>query len=84
MNVSLSRQIRPAIFTLLAGTMAFCATSAPAQTGAAVPPNVAGDCDRACLQGLAEQFIAALVAHDPGMARGPVSAPASTWIARSR
>ncbi|HTT04069.1 MAG TPA: hypothetical protein VMF64_02180 [Steroidobacteraceae bacterium] len=33
----------------------------------ALPPDVGtGDCDRACLQGLAEQFIAALVAHDPG------------------
>lgn len=38
---------------------------APAATP--LPPNVGtGDCDRACLQGLAEQFIAALVAHDPG------------------
>ncbi len=28
-------------------------------------PNVgSGDCDRACLQGLAEQFIAAVIAHD--------------------
>lgn len=43
-------------------------TVAPAATPAAtpLPPNVGtGDCDRACLQGLAEQFIAALVAHDP-------------------
>jgi hypothetical protein len=43
-------------------------TVAPAATPTAtpLPPNVGtGDCDRACLQGLAEQFIAALVAHDP-------------------
>jgi hypothetical protein len=38
-----------------------------AQSGAAVPANVGtGNCDRACLQALAEQFIGALVAHDPG------------------
>ena len=31
-----------------------------------LPPNLGtGDCDRACLQGLAEQFIAAVIAHDP-------------------
>ncbi|HEY0340960.1 MAG TPA: hypothetical protein VGC34_09160, partial [Steroidobacteraceae bacterium] len=37
------------------------------QAGVALPPNVdSGDCDRACLQGLAEQFITAVVAHDPG------------------
>jgi hypothetical protein len=40
--------------------------AAPAtQTSAPLPPNVgSGDCDRACLQGLAEQFIAAVIAHD--------------------
>jgi len=42
------------------------ATQAAATQAAALPPNVgSGDCDRACLQELAEQFIAALLAHDP-------------------
>jgi hypothetical protein len=38
--------------------------------GTPLPPNVgSGDCDRACLQDLAEQFIAALIAHDPAKVR---------------
>jgi hypothetical protein len=41
-------------------TAAGCAT-APAQMGA-------GDCDRACLEGAAEAYLAALVAHDPSAA----------------
>jgi hypothetical protein len=41
--------------------------AAAAQTPSSVPANVgSGDCDRTCLQALAEQFIAALLAHDPG------------------
>src|SRR5579862_8199645 len=52
----------------LAGVLIIASTGmavAPAATP--LPANVGtGDCDRACLQGLAEQFIAALLAHDPG------------------
>lgn len=41
--------------------------TAPTRGATDLPPNVgSGDCERACLQGLAEQFIAALIAHDPG------------------
>jgi hypothetical protein len=45
-----------------------CRTDRPAatdtlQTGAAAP-----DCDRACLEGFADQYIDALVAHDPSRA----------------
>jgi len=51
---------------LIAATLAMGAASAATPTAASLPPDVGtGDCDRACLQGLAEQFIAALVAHDP-------------------
>ena len=50
----------------LLGGLALKATPAAAQS-ATPPANVGtGDCDRACLQGLAEQFIGALLAHDPG------------------
>jgi hypothetical protein len=68
MHTNPSRRVRPAWCALFAGAMAVLLTApASAQTGAALPPNVGtGDCDRACLQGLAEQFIAALLAHDPG------------------
>lgn len=41
-------------------------TPAMAQVGRVPPPNVGtGDCDRTCLEGFAEQFIAAIIAHDP-------------------
>jgi len=51
---------------LIAATLAMGAASAATPTAASLPTDVGtGDCDRACLQGLAEQFIAALVAHDP-------------------
>ncbi|MEP7243320.1 MAG: hypothetical protein ABI885_06495 [Gammaproteobacteria bacterium] len=69
MNVSSGRRIRSAVFMLLAGTVSLAATraSVPAPAVANLPSNVGtGDCDRDCLQGLAEQFIAALLAHDPG------------------
>ncbi len=47
-------------------SMTLGAAATPAQPVPQLPPNVgSGDCDRACLQGLAEQFIAALLAHDP-------------------
>jgi hypothetical protein len=66
MTASLHRRIRRILPALAAGTLGWFAGAAPAQT-LAPPPNVgSGDCDRACLQGLAEQFIAALIAHDPG------------------
>ena len=66
MSKNLSRRKRLAMCALLAGTLMSLVMPASAQTGSALPANVGtGDCDRACLQGLAEQFIAALVAHDP-------------------
>ena len=59
---------RRARAALGAGVMAWLAGVAAAQGSAVLPPNVgSGDCDRDCLQGLAEKFIAALVAHDPGL-----------------
>jgi hypothetical protein len=55
--------------TLVAGVLAMHANPVAAQSPAAAPPNVGtGDCDRACLQLLAEQFIASLIAHDPAKA----------------
>jgi len=53
---------------LAAGTCSvLVALAAHAAPGSPLPPNVGtGDCDRTCLQGLAEQFIDALLAHDPG------------------
>jgi len=66
MKVTLSRRLRPALCALLAGTVISIMTPASAQTAASLPANVGtGDCDHACLQSLAEQFIAALIAHDP-------------------
>jgi hypothetical protein len=51
---------------LIAASMAMTAAPAATPTATPLPPDVGtGDCDRACLQGLAEQFIAALLAHDP-------------------
>ena len=51
---------------LIAASVLMAVAPAATPTAASLPPNVGtGDCDRACLQGLAEQFIAALVAHDP-------------------
>ena len=44
----------------------------PAENGQ-YDPNVSYDCDRACLHGFVEQYLAALVAHDPSrlpLARG--------------
>jgi hypothetical protein len=67
MNVSLNHWLRRASPALAAAALAWLATAAPAQTATPLPPNVgSNDCDRACLQGLAEQFIQALIAHDPG------------------
>ena len=51
----------------LGGLLISAAPGAMAQK--ALPPNVgSGDCDRACLNGIAEGFVAALLAHDPGKA----------------
>jgi hypothetical protein len=68
MSANLNRCARLAVSALLAGTIIWFTTAASAQSGTALPPNAgSGDCDRACLQALAETFIAALVAHDPAM-----------------
>lgn len=38
-------------------------------TAESLPPNVgSGDCDRACLNGIADTFVGALLAHDPSKA----------------
>ena len=39
--------------------------AAPAPARADPPPIGAIDCDRACLQGMVDQYLAAVVAHDP-------------------
>jgi hypothetical protein len=66
MIVTLGRRLRPALCALFAGTVISLMTPVSAQTATSVPANVGtGDCDRACLQGLAERFIQALIAHDP-------------------
>ena len=68
MAANLKRGSRRAAAALVTAAMVWLTTAASAQTGAALPPNAgSGDCDRACLQALAEKFIAALVAHDPAM-----------------
>jgi hypothetical protein len=65
MKVSLRHRVAIVACALVVGSVALRATSAPAPNAVALPPNVgSGDCDRACLQGLAEQFIAALTSHD--------------------
>ncbi len=66
MTVTLGRRLRPALCALLAGTLIAFVAPASAQQATSLPANVGtGDCDRACLQGLGEQFIQALIAHDP-------------------
>ena len=54
----------------LVGVLAAAAPAARAQrVSAPLPPNVgSGDCDRACLNGIADAFVAALLAHDPSKA----------------
>jgi hypothetical protein len=67
MKMSSTGQVAMAACMLLMATLASGATPAPARASAPLPSNVGtGDCDRDCLQGLAEKFLAALVAHDPG------------------
>jgi len=66
MKISVQHPVAAAACAVLMVTAGMYATQAPAQTNATLPPNVGtGDCDRACLQGHAEEFIAALLAHDP-------------------
>jgi len=66
MKFCLKHPVAVATCVVLAVGLAIGVTRAATPSGAALPPNVGtGDCDRACLQGLAEQFIAALLAHDP-------------------
>jgi hypothetical protein len=68
MTANLNHRTRLVTSALAVGTMGWLAMAAVAQSGVALPPNVgSGDCDRGCLQGLAEKFIAALVAHDPSL-----------------
>jgi len=68
MSAILNRWARRVTCAGAIATLTLLATAAAAQTGATLPPNVgSGDCDRACLQGLAEKFVAALVAHDPSL-----------------
>lgn len=65
MSASVHRRLSRILPALAAVILGGFAGAAPVPTSAP-PPNVgSGDCDRACLQGLAEQFIAALLAHDP-------------------
>ena len=67
MKITLKHRVAVATCAVLVGSLVMLtATAAAAQAGAAPPANVGtGDCDRACLQGLAERFISALLAHDP-------------------
>lgn len=49
----------------LAGVVALCAVSVSA---VAATPAGAPDCDRACLQGIEETYLSAMLSHDPGKA----------------
>lgn len=68
--------MRKPLFFIL-GVMAACllgaiftrglkAQEAPAQPPADYDPHFNYDCDRACLNGFVDEYLAALVAHDPG------------------
>jgi hypothetical protein len=61
-----SRFVKTAILLFLVGT---CAASVSAQRGPA-----GTTCDKACLEGIADAYLAALVAHDPS--RAPIAANA--------
>lgn len=54
-------------FWVLAATfvLLFCATNAPAVRAQAASSEQSGACDSACLKGLVDQYLAALVKHDP-------------------
>ena len=65
MRITSKLPLAAAACALLMGTLPSHAAPAAAQAGVPLPPNVgSGDCDRTCLQAVAEQFIAALLAHD--------------------
>ena len=65
MRSSLQQYLARALACVLIGWAA-CHPAPAAAQSAPLPANVgSGDCDRQCLQQLAEQFIAALLAHDP-------------------
>jgi hypothetical protein len=65
MKMNLGRQAAIAASMLLVATLALPAAPDPGLTGTTLRPNVGtGDCARACLQSVAEQFIAAVIAHD--------------------
>ncbi len=63
--------MRPQLFGPAAAFLAVLVTG-PVQPAAQAPPRVPVDCNRACLEGLIDQYLAALVAHDPK--RLPLSA----------
>jgi hypothetical protein len=66
MGIDLKRWTREVVSALAVVTLVWLTAPSAARSGVALPPNVGtGDCDRVCLQGLAEQFIGALLAHDP-------------------
>ncbi len=55
---------------VLAGSLALlclaaCGKPGPQGAASAPPPAVTVPCDRACLEGLVEQFLEAVIAHDP-------------------
>ncbi len=65
MKNNFNRRVAVATAAIIVAGVAGHGSLATAQSGAALPPNVgSGDCDRACLEGIAEQFIAAVIAHD--------------------
>lgn len=66
MDKKLTLRLGRSAMALLAGCTLLGSVPAMPQVGRVPPANVgSGDCDRACLQHLAEQFIAAVIAHDP-------------------
>jgi hypothetical protein len=55
-----------ALFVVLTGATPHARAQ---EGGGRLPPNVgSGDCDRACLNGIADAFVGALLAHDPSKA----------------
>jgi hypothetical protein len=53
------------IFSGAIGCLALAMMSGPLDRAIAATGPIATDCNRACLEGLATQYLAALVAHDP-------------------
>lgn len=54
-----------ALALLAFGTLSFQSAGSTAAAAAAPAPAVANDCDRSCLNGFVDKFLAALLAHDP-------------------